>query len=99
MEYADRIGERTGEEWVPTPVSSTNRLSMATEVRGKPGRIDIIGLKLGKELRVVDDVKAFGKVEKAEKSKFLAVGGGKDVVGYGDKRGFCGVTGAETVLG
>ena len=48
---------------------------------------------------MVDDIKAFGKVEKAEESKFLAVGGGKDVVGYGGKRGFCGKTGAETVLG
>ena len=99
MEYADRIGERTREESVPAPVSCTNGLSVATEVRGKPGRIDRRGLKFGEKLRVADDVKAFGKVEKAEKSKFLAVRGGKDVIGYGDKRGFCGVTGAVTVLG
>ena len=33
------------------------------------------------------------------KSEFLAVGGDEDVIGYGDKRGFCGVTGSETVLG
>ena len=48
---------------------------------------------------MVNDVKAFGKVKEAEKGKFLAVSGGKDVIGYGDKRGFCGMTGAETVLG
>ena len=43
------------------------------EVRGKPGRIDGIGLKFGQELLVVDHVEAFGKVEEAEESKFLAV--------------------------
>ena len=48
---------------------------------------------------MVNDVKAFGKIEKAEKSKFLAVDGGEDVVGYGGERGFGGMTGAETVLG
>ena len=83
MEDADRIWERTGKESVTTPVSCTNGLSMATEVRGKPGRIDRIGFKFGEELRVVYDIETFGKIEKAEKSKFLAVGGGKDVVGYG----------------
>ena len=48
---------------------------------------------------MVNDVKAFGKIEKAEKCKFLAVGGGEDVVGYGGERGFGGMAGAETVLG
>ena len=72
---------------------------MATEVRRKPGRINRIGLKLGEEFGVVYDIETFGQVEKAEKSELLAVGGGKDVVGYGGKRGFCGVMGAETVLG
>ena len=48
---------------------------------------------------MVYDVKALGKVKKAKKSEFLAVGGGEDVIGYGDKRGFCGMTGSETVLG
>ena len=32
-------------------------------------------------------------------SKFLAVRGGKDMIGYGEKRDFREVTGEETVLG
>ena len=48
---------------------------------------------------MIDHIKAFGEVEKAEKGKLLTVSGGKDVVGYGDKRGFCGEGRAETVLG
>ena len=56
---------------------------MGAEVRGKPGRMDRIGFKFGEEPRVVYDIETFGKVEKAEKSKFLAGGGGKDVVRYG----------------
>ena len=42
---------------------------------------------------------SFGQVEKTKKDELLAVGGGKDVVGYGGKRGFCGVAGTETMLG
>ena len=34
-----------------------------------------------------------------EEGELLAVGGGKDVVAHGGKRGFCGVVGAKTVLG
>ena len=48
---------------------------------------------------MVDHIKAFGKVEETEESNFLAVGGGKDMVGYGEQRGFSGMVGAETVLG
>ena len=48
---------------------------------------------------MVNDVKALGKIEEAEKSEFLAVSCKKDVIGYGSKRGFCGMTRAETVLG
>jgi len=48
---------------------------------------------------VVDHIKAFGKVKEAKKSEILAVGGSKNVVGYGEKRGFSGQEGAETVLG
>ena len=48
---------------------------------------------------MVDDVKAFGKIEEAEESEFLAVSCRRDVIGYGGKRGFCGVTRAKTVLG
>ena len=47
LENTDRIGQRIGKESVSSPVSCTNRLSMATEVRRKPGRIDRIGLKFG----------------------------------------------------
>ena len=72
---------------------------MATEVRRKPGRIDRIGLKLGEELGVIYDVETFGEVKKAEKGEFLAVGGRKDVIGYGGERGFSGMGRAKTVLG
>ena len=62
---------------------------MAMEVRRKPGRIArIIGLKFGQKLRVINHVKAFGKVEEAEKGEFLAVGGGKNVVNHGKERCF-----------
>ena len=36
--------------------------------------------------------------QNVEKGELLAVGGGRDVVGYGAKRGFCGVVGAGAVL-
>ena len=84
---------------VTTPVSCTNRLSMAIQVGREPGWIDRIGLKFGEELRVVDHIEAFGQIDKAEKSDFLAVDGGKDMIRDGKERGFCGKTGAETVLG
>ena len=48
---------------------------------------------------MVNDIKAFGKVDKAEESEFLAVNGGEDVVRYGKERGFGGMVGAKTVLG
>ena len=48
---------------------------------------------------MINYIKAFGQVERAEKSELLVVSGGEDMVGYGDKRGFCGEGGAETVLG
>ena len=83
---------------VSTPVSCTNRLSMACEIRGKPGRIDRVGLKYGKELCVVDYVKAFGQVNQTEESDVLVVGGRKDVIRDGKKRGFGGVVGTETML-
>jgi len=72
---------------------------MTTKVRRKPGRIDRIGLKYGKKLCVINHIKTFGKIKEAEESKFLAVSGGKDMIGYGKERGFCGEKGAETVLG
>ena len=46
-------------------------------------------MKFGNKFGVVYNVKTFGQVGKAEKSELLAVGRGKDVVGYGGKRGFC----------
>ena len=42
---------------------------------------------------------SFGQAEKAEKGELPAVGGRRDVVGYGGERGFCGVVVPETVLG
>ena len=47
---------------------------------------------------MVDVVKTFREVDKAEKSEFLAVGGGDDKVTYGGKHSFGGQFGAETVL-
>ena len=48
---------------------------------------------------MIYDIEAFREVKKAEKGEFLAVGGRKDVIGYGGERGFGGMGGAETVLG
>ena len=48
---------------------------------------------------MVNYIKAFGKIQKAEKGELLTVGGGEDMVGYGEERGFCGEMGAKTVLG
>ena len=39
---------------------------------------------------MVDDVKTFREVDKAEKSKLLAFDGGEDKVRYGGERGFGG---------
>ena len=69
------------------------------EVRRKPGRIDRIGLKFGQKLRVINHIEAFGKVKETEEGKFLAVSGGKDMIGYCKESGFCGQEGTETVLG
>ena len=46
---------------------------------------------------MIDHV-AFGQVEETEKVEFLAVSGGKDVIGYGEESGFSGQAGAESVL-
>ena len=48
---------------------------------------------------MVDHVEAFGQVEETEKGEFLAVSGGKDVIGYGEESGFRGKARAEAVLG
>ena len=60
MEHADGIRDGSGKVAVSMPVSGTNRLSVAGEVRREPGRVDGVGLELGKELRVVDHIEAFG---------------------------------------
>ena len=59
MENTDRIWQGSGKVTVSPPVSCTNRLSMTSEIGGKPGRIDSIGLEFAEELFVVDHVKAF----------------------------------------
>ena len=61
LEYTNEIGLGSGKVPDTTPVSRTNRLCMATEVRRKPGRSDAIGLKLGQNVCVVDNVEAFGR--------------------------------------
>ena len=48
---------------------------------------------------MVNDVKAFRKIMKAEDGEFLTVGGRKNVIRYSGERGFCGEPRAGTVLG
>ena len=47
---------------------------------------------------MVNHIKTFGQIQQAEKGHFSMVESGKDVIGYGGKRGFRGVAGAKTVL-
>ena len=63
MENTDRIWQESGKETFSPPVICTNRLRVANEIRGKPGRIDSIGLEFAKEFFVVDHVKAFLQIK------------------------------------
>ena len=71
---------------------------MASEIGSEPGGVNTIELKLGKELGVRNNVKAFTKVQEAEEGEVAAAHVGEDVVRDGKKGSFSRVPGAEAVL-
>ena len=84
-----------GDGHQPRQRGGTNRWNVATEVIREPVWNDRIELKFEQDLRVVDHAEAFREVDGTEEGKFqfLAIGGGRDVVGYGGENSFTGEAG------